>query len=189
MKNRYFFLRHGQTNYHAQNKNRIYPSWPGGKEVHLTKQGKKQIEEIAKKLKKEKITAIYSSDAFRAKQTSRIAGKILDLKINFDKRLRDIKYGEHQGKPMEDFFRDFPDGSLFKKRPKGGENWNNIKKRLKGFIKIVEKRHKKESILVVSHKDPIWLAQGLLKGFSSKKMLQGRKKGNKGPKVGEFIKI
>jgi broad specificity phosphatase PhoE len=65
----------------------------------LSRNGKRQAKKLAKRLKDEKIDAIYSSDLKRAKQTAKFIAKSHRLKIIFDKRLRE-KAEEEEKKDM-----------------------------------------------------------------------------------------
>jgi len=172
LKNRYFLLRHGETVYQTKKKGFTYP-WPDKPPVKLTKMGEKEIKNLAKKLKTKKIDLIFSSDIFRAQKTAEIVAKELGIKkINFDKRLRDVNLGIYHSKTKEEFYRDFPDPKeRFFKKPKGGESWNNVKKRIKNFINDISKKHRNKNILIVSHGDPLWLFEGILRGLSNQEFL------------------
>lgn len=186
LNNQYFLLRHGQTIYQKKRKKFTYP-WPDNPPVKLTKDGEKQIKDVVKKLKTRKIDLIYSSDIYRCRQTAEIVAKKLDLKTDFDKRLRDINLGIYHGRPKKDFYRDFPNlQERFSKRPKKAESWNDVKKRLLNFLKEIEKKYKKKKILIVSHGDPLWLFEGIVKGWSNKEQLENK---DTYIKVGELRKI
>ena len=87
--NHYFILRHGQTTQQVKRKDFIY-NWPDKPPIKLTRKGINQIKKAAKKLKSQKIDLIYSSDIYRTRQTAGIVAKKLGIRVNFDKRLRDI---------------------------------------------------------------------------------------------------
>ena len=92
--------------------------------------------------------------------------KFLDCKINFDKRLRDINLGIYHGRLKKEFYNDFPDPiKRFSNGPKKGESWNDLKKRVKSFLKEIEKKYKNKRILIVSHGDTLWMLEGILKKF------------------------
>jgi len=175
--NQYFLLRHGQTIYQTKKKKEIYPS-PEDTPVGLTKEGIKKIQKLAKKLKKEKIDLIYSSDFYRTKQTAQIVAEELNLKINFDSRLREFNFGSYHGKPKKEFYREFPTSvERFEKKLPGGESWFHCQKRITGFLKEVEKKNQNKRILIVSHGDPIWLLVGAVKGKTKKELIEEKKKG------------
>jgi len=172
LNNKYFILRHGQTIHQEKRKKFIY-NWPDKPPVKLTKKGIKQIEKAAKKLKSQKIDLIYSSDIYRTRQTAGIVAKELRIRANFDKRLRDINLGIYHGRLKKDFYQNFLlSAKRFSQRPKRGESWNDVAKRLLGFLKEIDKKDKNKRILIVSHGDPLWLFQGLVKGWSKKRLIK-----------------
>lgn len=189
--NTYFILRHGETNFHLKHKGIIYPKWFGAvPPVKLSGKGKKQIKNAAEELKKRKIDVIYSSDIFRTRQTAEIVAKALGLKINFDKRLRDINLGVYHGKAKKEFYGDFPDlKKRFSKGPAGGESWNNLKKRLKNFLEEINKKHKNKNILIISHGDPLWMLEGIIKKLSDQRLIDEIFRNKKYIKMGELRKI
>ena len=187
-KNHYFILRHGQTIYQTKRKNFIY-RWPDSPPVKLTREGISQIKKAARKLKKEKMDLIYSSDIYRCRQTAGIVAKRLGLKINFDKRLRDINLGIYHGRLKKEFYKEFPKREKrFYRRPPKGENWRDCRKRILSLIEDLEGKYKNKNILIISHGDPLWLFEGAVKGLTDKELLQ-KKKETTFLKVGEFKKI
>lgn len=187
MNNTYFLARHGQTLYNAKKKNLIYP-WPEPSPIGLTLIGRRQVKKAAQKLKKEHIDAGYSSDVFRARQTVKILKDILGLKIKFDPRLREINCGIFRGGPVSEYNKFFSSlQEKFTKRPPRGENWNDIKLRLNDFLKEVEKKHKNQKILVISHGDPLFLLSGILRRLTSEQIIKRKKELYLD--VGQFRKI
>lgn len=179
LKNTYFVLRHGQTFYQISEDKLVYP-WPEKEPILLTKEGEKQIEKAAKRLKKVKIDFIYASDANRTRHSAGIIKKNLSSrkKIVFDKRLRDINLGVFGGKPREKFFDKFPKFSekLFYSKPRCGDSWTDCQKRLEDFLREIDKKHKNKNILIISHGDPLWLLEGLVKGINNKDLMKKKKK-------------
>lgn len=187
LRNQYFILRHGQTIFQTKKKGFIYP-WPEKNPICLTEKGEEQIKLAAQKIKKEKIEAIYSSDIPRTRQTAKVVAKELGLKINFDKRLRDINLGIYRGKTIKEFRHDFPCYLTgFCQRAKRGESWNDVKKRLMVFIKEIDKKYRNKNILIISHGDPLWLFEGVVKNWSIDKLLKIRETNY--IKTGEFKKF
>jgi broad specificity phosphatase PhoE len=178
LRNHYFILRHGQTIYQAKKERFTYPPLSENIAVKLTNKGEKQIKIAAKSLKKTGIDLIFSSDFFRTRQTSKIVAKKLGIKkITLDKRLRDINLGIYHGGLEKDFYRDFPSEAKdrFNKKPKKGESWNEVIKRMLGVLREIERKYKEKKILIVSHGDPLWLLEGTVKNWSETKLLKHRK--------------
>lgn len=172
LRNTYFILRHGETIYQTTRNKIIYPLLEKTR-VKLTQKGEMAAQKAAKLLEKEEIDIIYSSDLYRTYQTASIVAKQLEIsKINLDKRLRDINLGIYHGKRKEDFYKEFPDPmKRFSKKPKRGESWNDLRGRMKRFLRSIDKLNKGKNILVVSHGDPLWMLEGVVKKMTNQEML------------------
>ncbi len=171
LQNSYFLLRHGATIYQTNLKNYTYP-WPEISPVRITKTAEKKILQVSKRLKGERIEKIYSSDIFRAKQTAGIVSRIIGVPVKTDKRLRDYNMGIFQGGKKAEFYKYFSDpNKRFSKRPEGGESWNDLRKRVKNFIKFLEKEYKDKKFLVVSHGDALWMFEGVIKNMTNQQLL------------------
>jgi broad specificity phosphatase PhoE len=172
LSNNYFILRHGEA---ISNRDGIISCWPEKKKNPLTERGKKEVRKIIAKLKKEKIDLIFSSDVLRCKETAQMATERLGLKVNFDKRLREVNVGIFNGRPIEewnDYFKNWVE--KFTKRAPGVENRRDIKERIVDFIKDIDKKYKGKNILIVSHEGPLIILQGAIKGFSEEEMIRDK---------------
>jgi isoleucyl-tRNA synthetase len=170
-KNRYLILRHGESEMNV--KGILISTLPEKVPCPLTEKGKEQILKVAKKLKKEKIDLIISSDLLRTRQTSEILAKELRVKVIFDKRLRDIKFGIFEGKTLEEyhsFWKSYQE--RFEKAPRGGENYNRVKMRIYNFFKALEKKYSGKTILIVGHQRPFAMLEGAVKGYSIKEFFE-----------------
>ncbi len=186
MQNIYFILRHGNPAWKYLDI--IYPA-DEMVSVGLSRQGREQIKTIAKDLKKQRIDLILSSDYRRTKETAQIIAKSLDLKVSYDKRLQDQKRGVYCGRPIADFYQDFPDPKKrFGIKPQGGESWNDVRRRVVDFLRDTEKKYKNKKILIISHGDPLWLLEGAVKGLDNEQLLE-QKLNNTGIEVGELRKL
>ena len=56
-------------------------------------------------------------------------------------------------------------------RPKKGENWIDVRKRLLNFLRDIEKKYKSKRILIISHGDPLWLFEGIIKRKTNQELL------------------
>lgn len=148
------FARHGQTESGAENR------YEGATDSPLTPLGKQQAKLLAKFCQKEKIKKIYSSPLGRALKTAREVAKVCQLKINVVNKLKEICYGEWEGKASielqklapwqernKNFFKFVNPGS-FKMRK--GESFETLYKRLGPFFHRLTKE-KGFSVLIVSH--------------------------------------
>lgn len=163
--NKYILVRHGESKMNTMKI--LISQLPEKIPCPLTLKGKRQILEVAKKLKGKKIDLIISSDLLRARESAEILSRELGVEIIFDKRLRDIKAGIFEGKPLKEhlaFWKSYSDA--FRKRPKGGENYNDVKMRMINFLRDIDNRYEGKTILILSHQRPLAMLEGALSGFS-----------------------
>jgi broad specificity phosphatase PhoE len=190
LKNHYFLLRHGENIYRIKKQGFAYPS-KDNNSIKLTKGGRNQVIKNLKKIKKVKIDFIYSSNFYRTKETAKIAAKELSVKkINFDRRLRDINMGVFHGRKKEEFYKFVGyKKRKFSTKPPKGESWAELKKRMIIFFKNIDKKHKNKKILIVSHGDPLWMLEGIIRGMTNRELLDEIFVNKNYIKVGELRKI
>lgn len=176
--NKYFLLRHGEA---ENNIKKIISCYPEKEKFSLTLKGRIQIENVLKKLKKEKIDLIFSSDLTRTKETAEIIANGLNLKINFDERLREINLDRLNYHSYDDFvnfvksnYQD--DLEMFSKKIEGIESLSELAFRLFNFIKDIEEKYKNKNILIVSHEYPLWILFGILNGFDQERIILEKNK-------------
>lgn len=154
-----YAIRHGQTDWNKEG--RIQG---GGSNQPLNSQGILQAQQLADKLVKLNITAIYSSDLLRAKQTTREINKILNVKVIESVLLRETNYGELEGQlasvtettPSYKKICDAVDAGDHDAHFPGGESRHMVVERMIKFLKHINKN---ENILLSTH-------GGLLRSFS-----------------------
>ncbi|MBL7142267.1 MAG: histidine phosphatase family protein [Candidatus Pacebacteria bacterium] len=190
MNNHYFIIRHGENVYQVKKKRFIYPLRDNFS-IKMTQKGKDQVKRSLKRIKKEKIDFIYSSDFYRTKETAKIASRELNIKkINFDKRLRDVNLGVFHGRLKEEYYKFFNyKKRKFSKRPPEGESWADLKKRMLSFLNDIDRKYKNKKILIVGHGDPLWLFEGIIKKISNQKLLKEVFYKKNFIKVGELRKV
>ncbi len=88
---RILLIRHGQTDWNIEGR------WQGYIDIPLNTEGLEQAQALAVYLKDRPITAIYSSDLLRARQTAAPIAKVLGLTVHDDARLRELNLGSYQG--------------------------------------------------------------------------------------------
>ena len=189
MNNTYFLLRHGRTIYQAEKTGLIYP-WPEKPAVKLTEKGEEMIKSVAKVLKNKNINLIFSSAFFRTRQTAEIISKALGVKPIFDKRLVDVDFGIYNGGFVKDFDNAINSArNRFLIRPENGESRKDVKKRVKAVIEEIEKKYKNKNILIISHGDPLFMLEGIIKGLKTDEEFIEFTKKTQPPEVGELRKI
>jgi broad specificity phosphatase PhoE len=172
--NQYYLLRHGEA---YSNKNKIFSCYSETFNNPLTEYGKKQINAIALKLKKEKIDLIYASDLLRTKQTAEIVAKKSKLKVIFDKRLREINFGIFNNQTEDGWVCFFKKGKdRYIKRPKNGENFRDVRKRALESLKSIDRKYIGKKILIVSHGGILFELCGIMENLSEIERIKNRKK-------------
>lgn len=160
-KNTFYFLRHGEA---LSNKNNLLSASVPEKFYNpLTKRGISQTKKAAKKIKKEKIDLIYSSELLRAKQTAQIIAQATKAKIKYDWRLNEINFGIFDGgpvKPWQELFKDY--NNFLTNKPDGGESRLDVRERALNFLEEINKKYKNKKILIVSHGDTLWMLETAL---------------------------
>ena len=160
---RLYFLRHGQSNYNVKDLCNSDPT----KKVYLTELGIKQIEKASEVLKNEKLDVIFISQFPRTKQSADIINKFHNVKIKKDKRINDRKTG-FEGKSYYDYIKAIEKDKFFIK-PKGGESFQDEKKRVFSFLKDLIKISY-NTVLIVTHEEIIKIVSGYFNKLSDEQM-------------------
>ncbi len=169
LRNTYYILRHGEA---MSNVKQVVSSWPEKFKNPLTNTGKKQIQDVAQKLKAKHIDLIFSSDLLRTKQTAQIVGKALKLKPIFDKRLREVGFGRVNGMSTEELLYLSFEKDRLKNSFRRSETYEHVLRRVWDFFKKIDKKYNGKTILLVSHQAPLWILENHVKGFSLKEGLR-----------------
>lgn len=114
----------------------------------LSAEGIKQAKKLALRLKNEKLDFIYSSDLARAADTAKeIAKYHPKTSIEFVKSLREVHFGELEGKSTTEFGWD--KGRFTESR--NGEPVKEVCKRAKNFLQKILNKHQSDTVLFVCH--------------------------------------
>ena len=152
----FLFLRHGQA---KNNVERILAGRTKG--FPLTDIGVKQAENIGDFLKPFKISKIYCSPIERAEQTAKIVANKMGLNWAIDERLTEIDMGTFSGMHYDEMFAKH--GNVFLKfyqghsiiEKNGIETFASVKQRILDMVAQCTRDHHEETILLVTHMDPI----------------------------------
>ena len=138
--------RHGQTAWNEIRKVQ------GHSDTELTPEGIRQAELLARNCPLEKISAIYSSDLIRAKTTAEILAKKFNLQVQLEKNLREINFGDLEGKTLADFEKQDPQNfyNFFNKpdelKINNAETFQELQERAMNTIKKIIAAHQNENI-------------------------------------------
>jgi broad specificity phosphatase PhoE len=162
--NKYYIMRHGEAESNVKD---IVSSWPEKFRNHLTGQGNNSVRRAVQELKAKNINLIFSSDLIRTKETAEIAGDILGVIPEYDKKLREVDFGVFNSGPAAKFEEYFKYGTdRINKAVPGGESYRDVLKRVADFFEEINNKYKDKNILIISHQLPLFLLEGYAKGFS-----------------------
>lgn len=146
-----FLVRHGATVWHAENR------YAGTTDVVLDAAGYAQAERLAVWASKAGLAAIWCSPLNRARETATPAARVTGLEPRIDERLREIDFGQIEGKTMAEAERLFPkEIRLFKADPAtfpmpGGEDPHHAAHRAVSALRDIGFAHPQKRVLVVAH--------------------------------------
>lgn len=147
------FIRHGETNC---NKKSLYYGYlnPG-----LNETGIQQLKNTKKKLKNlnEKIDIVFSSDLRRCRESLELLEIDKNIKQNFSKELRELNFGNIEGKTYKEIEKIFPhyieemknNWRYFKSE--GGESLNDLQQRVSKKLNKIKTQNQNKKILIVAH--------------------------------------
>ena len=151
-------VRHGES---EGNLSGLYQGKEPG--TDLTKNGQKQAKAAGRWLEPQNVSVIYCSPLARTRQTAEAIAKETGAKVIVDERLREVEFGEYEGKSI-----DFSDLALVKAKrahklqtnsPEtihhfaGMETWASSSGRIATFLKDILPKHRSEHVCVVTHGD------------------------------------
>ena len=177
LRNKYYIMRHGQA---ISNVKEIVSCWPERFQNPLTKHGREQVKAAALKIKEKSIDLIFCSPILRTKQTAEIVGGKLKIKPRVDKRLVEQNAGIFNGQSLQSLISFFGEKTIkrFTLRPKKGETYIEIERRMVGCLKAIDRKYKGKNILIISHELPLLFLDCAVKGISNKDFYTKREKIN-----------
>jgi probable phosphoglycerate mutase len=142
-------VRHGETDSNAERRIQGQTNTP------LNARGRQQAQALADRLAGEPITAVYSSDLDRARETAEILAARLDLPVVVDPALRERHFGSWEGRTIDELEERWP-GAWARWR-NGNEGEGDVEDhlalaaRIRDAISRLAAAHPGERILVVAH--------------------------------------
>jgi probable phosphoglycerate mutase len=155
-------VRHGQTPTTGA-------TLPGrAKGLHLADAGVAQAEAAAERIAGLKnVAAVYASPLERTRETAKPIAAACGLKVQINRGLLECEFGDWTGAKLSDL-RKLPEWRTVQSYPSGfrfpnGESFAEMQTRMVGAIDELVARHPGQTIVAVSHADPIKaaLAQAL----------------------------
>ncbi|MBI2173083.1 MAG: histidine phosphatase family protein [Candidatus Aenigmarchaeota archaeon] len=142
-----FLIRHGET---VENAQHIVQGQAYGR---LSPKGMEQAKKVASRLAKEHIDAVISSPLERADLTAREIARQHGLKIIYDDRISERKFGSLEGITRDEYFDMMEKSGLPKHefRPSGGESYIDMKERIGSFYRMLLEKYAGKTVVVVAH--------------------------------------
>ena len=147
------FVRHGKTPTTGD-------KLPGRKSgLHLSEDGQGQAEAAAERVAKLKVAAVYASPLERTKETAAPIARACGLRVRTHVGLLELDVGRWTGKRLKDLSK-LPEWRTVQRYPSGfrfpgGESFPEMQTRFGGAIEQLVRRHRGQTIVAVSHADPI----------------------------------
>lgn len=148
---RILLVRHGETDWNATGRIQGHSDTP------LNAAGYEQARRVARRLAREPVQALYSSDLARAFQTATAIGQTLGLPVVTSPRLRERQYGVWEGLTAAEIQARFPEQfAEWRARstdfaPPQGESRSQLLTRALAELQAIARRHAKEVVVVVTH--------------------------------------
>jgi broad specificity phosphatase PhoE len=136
----FWFLRHGETDWNAQNLSQ------GDIDIPLNATGRAQAVRAAELMHGHQIATIVSSTLSRAKDTADAVSAVTGIPVQTDDGLREVKFGEQEGEPMGDWYDDWIAGTY---TPDRAETFAALRER--ATLAVNRALEKPAPVLVVAH--------------------------------------
>jgi probable phosphoglycerate mutase len=155
---RLVLVRHGETIWHAENR------YAGISDISLTPKGHEQAKLLAQWAAAADIASIWCSPLSRAIATAEPAAQAINLPLKIDKRLRELDFGQMEGKTLSEWEALHPEEvKAFKLDPvdhpfSGGENPREAAQRAVSCFREITEAHIGKRVLIVAHNTLIRLA-------------------------------
>jgi probable phosphoglycerate mutase len=152
---RLYLLRHGETTSSQTG------TFCGKLNIDLTPEGLEMAKDFAFAYQNLDWTAVYTSPFQRSLQTAQPLCDLLGIKMHIRQGLKEICYGEWEGKSTETVNREFHDEYVRWladpgwNSPTGGEKGIDIARRSSEVLEEIEQTYQSGNILIVSHKSTI----------------------------------
>ena len=160
-----YFVRHAQTKENEEV--RLQGPLTGD----FTKEGKKQLRRLKRRLEKINFDTIFSSDLRRCVETTKYLYKEA-RKVKYLSILREKNNGDFVGAKAKEIDWNKLAGTFETQKLPGGESLEDVKKRVDKFLKLL--RHQKEkNILVIGHGAFLKILLGRLLSFDLRRTIFG----------------
>jgi probable phosphomutase (TIGR03848 family) len=147
-------VRHGQTPTTGQ----VLPGRARG--LHLAEAGRQQAQRAAERIGEvTRVAAVYASPLERARETAAPVAKTLGQRVIIERGLVECDFGEWTGRALGELMK-LPEWTTVQRAPSTfrfpeGESFSEMQHRMVSTLDRLRQRHVGETIVCVSHADPI----------------------------------
>ncbi|HLI54199.1 MAG TPA: MSMEG_4193 family putative phosphomutase [Acidimicrobiales bacterium] len=148
-------VRHGAT----PTTGRVLPGRARG--LHLSEEGRAQAAAVARALSesRRKVAAVYASPLERARETAEPIAAALSRRVEIHRGLLECDFGEWTGAELKKLMK-LPEWLTVQRWPSGfrfpgGESFKAMQARIVAAMADLRSRHPGETVVAVSHADPI----------------------------------
>jgi probable phosphoglycerate mutase len=165
---RLFLIRHGATPLTAEDR------FSGAVGVDLSDEGRWQVQQLARRLGKEELAAVYASPLARTMETARIVAEPHGLAPVPRDGLQEISHGRWEGLTRAEACARYADeydaweSDPFTFAPEGGESGLAVMARALPVVRAIVVAHPGQHVAVVSHKATLRLIMASLLGFDAR---------------------
>ena len=152
------FVRHGQT----PTTGKVLPGRAAG--LHLAGKGEQQAAKVAERIQaletdKRKVAAVYASPLERTRETAAPIAKALGLTVRRNQGLLEADFGTWTGAELKKLYK-LPEWRTVQRNPSGfrfpgGESFTEMQARICGAVDKIRAAHPGQTVVAVSHADPI----------------------------------
>ncbi|MDP9053977.1 MAG: histidine phosphatase family protein [Acidobacteriota bacterium] len=173
MPGRIILVRHGETEANRAG------CFADSDEIPLTETGRRQAEEIARRLGAFNAHRIFSSPFARARETSEIIAEALRLEVEILEGIHERDFGCLKGHPysrMGELMESDPAYDAARNwtwRPEGGESLEDVRTRAAAVLEEIRRRHADQVVLIVCHGAVIQCVSAHLTGDWSRAVVPG----------------
>ena len=151
-------VRHGQT----PTTGKVLPGRAPG--LHLADKGRQQAEKVAERIASlqtdsRKVAAVYASPLERTRETAAPISRALGLRTRTTKGLLECEFGDWTGAELKKLYK-LPEWRTVQRNPSGfrfpgGESFTEMQARITSAVTKMRADHPGETVVAVSHADPI----------------------------------
>jgi len=146
-----FVVRHGQTDWNVARR------FQGHTDIALNANGLRQVQQLAVRLAREPLAAIYASDLVRAHATALASATLHGLPVHAMADLRERHFGVFEGLTASEIEQRYPEWyrRWISREPDfaahGGESLEGVSTRVLATLCQIARRHRGRAVLVVTH--------------------------------------